>query len=275
MTRQVKYLASRLVPEKVLTQLVKPYYARLVQSFAEKELDIVKVLVAPGDYVIDVGANIGWYTRPLAHFVGDSGRVYSIEPVPRSFDILRFCTKKLRLQNVTLLNCAISDRAGAALMEIPTSEWDRGRERERGWGNYYNARLVEDQVAARAPRTLDVRLTSLDAMFLDLPKAVTFIKCDVEGHELWVLRGARRLISRARPAWLLEAANPDDPASRSWQVFKYLEELGYAPYWYDGARLIRRSPGDRSQDYFFLTPQHLALIPGGGMPIQQTTSSAR
>src|SRR5205807_8205431 len=124
LTRQVKYLASRLVPEKVLTQLVKPYYARLVQSFAEKELDIVKVLVAPGDYVIDVGANIGWYTRPLAHLVGDSGRVYGIDAVPRSFDILRFCTKRLRRQNVTRLNCAISDSAGPASMQIPISDWD-------------------------------------------------------------------------------------------------------------------------------------------------------
>lgn len=92
---------------------------------------------------------------------------------------------------------------------------------------------------------------------------IRFVKCDVEGHEPVVVKGAMRLISQEKAAWLMEVSRGSDPdieGTHSWHIFKLFNVHRYTPWWFDGQRLRQRKVGDRALNYFFLLPQHIALL---------------
>jgi hypothetical protein len=82
----------RVLPESVLHRLKKRYYAYLMkhvpEDWVERDALIAKQLVSPGDSVLDIGANIGQYSRLLSSWVGPNGQVYAFEPIPQIFDFL-------------------------------------------------------------------------------------------------------------------------------------------------------------------------------------------
>jgi FkbM family methyltransferase len=248
-----KGILLELTPNKLLVSVKKRYYLGRLRRFGtrqEPDLRVVRGFVTSGDAVVDIGAHVGWYTRFLSQLVSGTGHVFSIEPVPETFEILSWCVQRLRLRNVTLLNCAVSDKSGSALMEVP---------RYSGGGrNFYQARIVDKKTEADAV-TYEVPAHTLDELLgLRLRRRVSFIKCDVEGNELAVVRGASETIRGFRPVWLIEvSSDPDRRSSPAAQLFDLLGQSGYGAYWLQGHRLTRRSVGDRSVNYVFLTPEHV------------------
>jgi FkbM family methyltransferase len=171
--------------------------------------------------------------------------VYSVEPIPLTFEILSNGVRKLSLNNVRLFNCGISDKDGSGIMEIPTYE--------SGGENFYQARIIKEKKSDPSFRDCAVVLKSLDSLS-STKKNVCFIKIDVEGHELEVIKGAKQLIERFMPPMLIEiSGNPDEINTSASRLFGLLNEKGYSPYWYDGAKLNKRNHGDKSVNYFFLT----------------------
>lgn len=249
-----KRLALRFLPDRLLQKLKKIHYAKALRAASEQgepDLRVVRHLVGAGSHVIDVGANFGVYTKFLSELVGDTGRVYSVEPVPLTYEILTSNLKRLKLRNVEPFNVAVSDDAGEVCMEVP--RYPSGGE------NFYEARIVAG--AADELRAVRVDARPLDALFGHL-RHIDFIKCDVEGHELAGLRGAEMILRKVKPAWLIEiSGSPDDPTSNAAEVFRMLGESGYFPFWFDGRHLRQRERGERSVNYFFLTKRHLRLIP--------------
>lgn len=148
---------------------------------------LLTTMVGPGDWVIDVGANVGHYTLLLSRLVGPNGRVVAIEPIPQTFELLCSNARRSPHANISLINIACSDAASSAGMAIPL--------RKSGLPNFYMAQIQED-----APLT--VLCLPLDSLLL--PSAVRLIKVDAEGHDAAVLRGAESLISRDRPTILVE-----------------------------------------------------------------------
>lgn len=130
-----------------------------------------------------------------------------------------------------------------------------------GGENFYEARIVEHFAPLDCLRRFTVPLRSTDSLFLELPKGVDFIKADVEGHEFAVLQGARGVIRRSLPAIYVEVtSDPDEPTCPAAALLGYLDGEGYRPYWFDGRGLVRRRPGHRSVNYFFLTGRHLSVL---------------
>src|SRR5687767_1910242 len=112
----IKTKVLTCLPEPMLRFLKKIHYARMLESFSledQPDLKIVHLLVQPGDYTIDVGAHIGIYTKNLSELVGASGRVFSVEPVPTTYDILCSNIRTFHLNNCEPINCAMSDVARA------------------------------------------------------------------------------------------------------------------------------------------------------------------
>lgn len=243
------------VPDSTLHRLKKLYYAYLInhtpEDWIEKDALIAKHLVAPGDIVLDVGANLGFYARFLSQCVGQSGKVYAFEPIPQTFDILANNVAKLGLKNVEALNFVLSDADKTETMVIPTYRW--------GQECWYDAR-VKTEKSDPAWRQIHVRSRTLDNFFTERGGApqISFIKCDVEHHELAVLRGAWQTIRASHPAILVEVApDPDDPATTAFATFELLRIEDYRPYWLKGESLVPRNRGERSQNYFFLTSAHV------------------
>ena len=201
------------------------YYLRLLKKTGpecEPDLFALRNVVHSGSCCFDVGANIGVYTKELSALVGPSGKVKAFEPVHETFAALSNNVARLGLNNVEVYNLAISDHHGRVSMSIPV--------REDGLPNLYRAEIGEGQAVACVP---------LDS----IPGPLHFIKIDVEGHELEVLKGAAELLRAYKPALLVET---DQRA-----VFSFLADFGYSPY-IAHAGLLRRHQGEQVVNYFFL-----------------------
>ena len=250
-----------VLPDKALHAVKRPYYAYLARRTSENylveaDIQVAKHLVRQGDQVVDIGAAIGAFTKVLSGWVGASGKVYSFEPIPPMFDFLSNNVRKLRLNNVELLNCAVSDVKGTTSMVIPKYRW--------GSECWYDARM-ETEAADSALRHFNIPTVTLDAYFADRPAQLSFVKCDANYHELACMRGALQTLRSSKPALLIEIlSDPDVPATAAFQTFALLQAEGYRPFWFDGRAVRLRRPSERSQNYFFLNQAHIEMLRSSG-----------
>lgn len=171
-------------------------------------------LVKRGDTVIDIGANLGYYTCPLADLVGAEGRVYAVEPVPVIFSVLR--RNVGRRENVQLLNYALGDRECAVEM---------ANDSVAAVGYFGTGRnfVSEGNLSKDAVRfTAQMRRGS--ELFGGLEK-IDFIKCDIEGYERVVLPELRPLLEKHHPTVLVET----DGESRR-HIIGLFEQMGYKAF---------------------------------------------
>ncbi|MGH9487382.1 MAG: FkbM family methyltransferase [Terriglobales bacterium] len=160
----------------------------------------------PGMVVVDIGANIGYYTLLCSRCVGPGGHVYAFEPTPANIEQL---TENLRLNpfatNVTVRACAAGE--AARRLQLIESAGDSGQ-------NYMSLAEGGTEVIA------------IDS--LQLPR-LDFLKMDTEGFEPYVLRGAAATIARCRPVLLVEV-NPPFLARyghTASDLAKLLAQMGY------------------------------------------------
>ena len=199
----LKRLAARL-PHGMQHELRRVFFRSQIRrrSFYtdEKEYALLDRMLRPGDWALDIGANVGQYTLRMAELVGESGRVIALEPIPDTFALLAENVRHFPHSNVSVLNSAASDRTAALGMEIP--RWSDGME------NYYQAHIVR---GAAALTILGIAIDSLR-----LPP-IRLVKIDAEGHELAVLRGMRALVARDHPVLIVETSSADTTELlRSW-----------------------------------------------------------
>lgn len=204
-------LGVALLPPSWAQAIKRMRFARMIRNRSfmsaeehDAEFRRLHEWVSAGDWVIDVGANFGNYSARLSELVGSSGRVFSIEPVLSTFELLSSNMACLPQKNVTLFNVAVSDGAGLTGIEVP--------KQENGLDNPYMARLTDGPDAS-----CTVMRMPLDA--LPLPQRVSLIKIDVEGHELEAVQGMQRLLARDRPLLVVEGRSPE--------VASVLAKFGY------------------------------------------------
>jgi FkbM family methyltransferase len=181
-------------------------------EFSGAEWALLAQMVKPGMTVVEVGANIGAHSVPLAHACFP-GPLYLFEPQQRVFQIL--CAN-LALNGVTNA-IAYPDAVGEApgMVVIPPLDY----------GADYNFGGVSVQPDAEGVRGLRVRVTPLDS--LGLP-ACHVLKIDVEGFEAQVLRGAAQTIARHRPAIYVE----NDRVAHQQEVITLVSDMDYRLYWH-------------------------------------------
>lgn len=250
----MKSFVLGVMPDKPLQYLKKLHYLRSVRDIGEgveSDLQVVRHLVDPGDRVIDVGANIGVYTRFLSHLVGPQGMVYSVEPVPMTFEILSYIVRKEKLNNVRLLQCAVAGQDGLLTMVVPTHSG--------GGENFYRAKVLTDGTLRPPLRHFQVECRTLDSL-LRADDKVRFAKVDVEGYELPVILGGQKLVGSSRPALLIEITDGCDPGSHGNEIIKLLGQYGYSPFWFDGTRLNASLSDNQVTNYFFLTNDQMDRV---------------
>lgn len=200
MTRSARTWAARVAP--LLPTPLVAAAARAVYPRFEPELARLAELCPEGcGTAVDVGGWYGPWTRRLAR---RARRVVTVEPVPH---LARLLTSTAPA-NVRVVQAAASDSPGIARLWLPP-----GDEGDRGVSS-----LVRRDIHGRA---LDVPCVTLDELAL---KDVGFIKIDVDGSELAVLRGATGILSRDRPALFVELESRIQPIA---PVVTYLSLLGY------------------------------------------------
>lgn len=168
----------------------------------------------PGDVVIDVGSNIG-ITAVIAGLLVSSGSVLALEPVKETFEYLERNIERSKSSNVKCLNLAVSSMSGRVrLVSEPGYRFAAFVGYEDVMDRYSG--YSEEEVAAI---TLD-RLVEDEGL-----SRVDFIKIDVEGFELEVLRGSAQVLERFQPAVFLEANHYCLNVFRRISMVDFIEEI--------------------------------------------------
>lgn len=152
----------------------------------------------PGMTVFDLGANRGQMTLLFAALVGPSGRVLAFEPAPEPFESLQRNVALNGLDQVRVLNVAVSDCIQDQPFLYAADSPTQGR----------LTAVASDDDAARGQQLL-VRSLPLDNLLTE-EYGPDFVKIDVEGGAGPVLRGARRTLERTRPVIYIELHGPDE-----------------------------------------------------------------
>lgn len=181
-----------------------PYIGKcfeLYGQYSESEISLMRAFLREGATVIDVGANIGDLTVPLAKIVGPTGRVYAIESHPQNFNVLCANLALNSLTNTKALNVfvATSDKVSTGGV----------------WGEF-----------AYVSESWKPQFMAIDALEMD---ACDLIKVDVDGKELDVLQSGEMQIERFRPIIYFEN---DDRASSPALISYMTDALGYELYWH-------------------------------------------
>src|SRR5262245_11389356 len=164
-----------------------PYLLMGDYSIEIGETRLIRSLLRKGDTVLDIGANCGWYSTLFSELVGLEGAVYAFEPNSKAVQMLTATASNY--QSLKVIAAALSDREGSAQLYVPVDgvKASLGDVRE------------EQVVQTCAVTTLDAFLKSQGA------RVAAFVKCDAEGAEMAILRGATNILANDQPpVWMME-----------------------------------------------------------------------
>lgn len=156
------------------------------------ETSLISSVVKPGWVVIDAGANFGWYAIHFARLVGSAGKVIAFEPVPESYLELTANLELNDCKNLDLRNLALGSIEGTISMYVPEIHLGAGA-----------ASQFLD-----IGKKIEVPMLKLDD-FLKMEGVdhIDFIKADIEGGELNLLRGAEEILVKCHPSILIEISD--------------------------------------------------------------------
>ncbi len=185
-------------------------------------LELARIL-SPGDACLDIGANVGQYSVNLSQIVGPSGKIWAFEPVPYTRAILRLVLGYCGIANVRVMSEALSDTSVSTTMVTPVDTWGVPQ---------VGLSYICEACVSKKEVTHTIAMLPLDEVLMgnaDFFVSGGFVKIDVEGHELYVLRGARSFLTRCRPVLLIEI-DPDMSRRAGVDVqdtLQFLTDIGY------------------------------------------------
>lgn len=180
-------------------------------EFSESEVEVFKDSVKPGDFVLDIGANIGCHTVVFSRLTGSSGLVFAYEPERTNFCTLAGNIAINNLLNVHVFQKAVGSFSG--FIEVPELD----RERTVNWGGLS---LCEDYSKAI---NYSVPLVKIDEEKIT---KLDFVKIDIEGMEKLALEGAKETIEKFKPILYVE----DDREEKSLNLIEKIKSMDYIIY---------------------------------------------
>jgi len=196
-------------------QVPLKYFYSHARGWLEPEMFLLSNLVRSGDRVIDIGGNWGIYAYALAAL---KTHISVFEPNPQCFRALSRWSKDNK--NVDIYPVALSSKLGQGQLHIPVDV--TGQEHDA------SGSLVSRYL--ETSRRFEVEISTLDAFAFE---NVRFIKIDVEGHELEVLKGSIETIRTSMPVMLIEIEQRHNIIDIN-DIFLFISLLGYECFYLDG-----------------------------------------
>ncbi|MDD4013491.1 MAG: FkbM family methyltransferase [Candidatus Omnitrophica bacterium] len=189
------------------------------EKFEKGIIDIMLSRIERGMTVVDVGANIGYYSVLMASKVGLSGRVISFEPNPMMLEELKCNIEMNRFENISIQQTAIADQNGYKTFFVPSLGMEaHGSFKQNETFKTFKSISVQTE-------KLDDALARLDIQHVDL------IKIDAEGAEKFIFEGATKLLSlsRNKPVLVFECSETLCRVfgHRSYDVLSFVSSFGY------------------------------------------------
>jgi FkbM family methyltransferase len=181
---------------------------------------VFRELVKPGMTVVDVGANIGYFSLLSASLVGPTGQVHAFEPYPGYQERLKKSLAVNDLPHIRLVPFALSDKVEKhelykGLASASMHKW-----------------TYADPVFNQIHDVVTVRCLPLDEYAKRYLNRIDLIKIDVDGYEMNVLRGGRESLKKYKPVVVIELFEEAlvDAGSSVRQLLDFFKELDYVPY---------------------------------------------
>jgi FkbM family methyltransferase len=222
MTKQLKKLIFKTVGLKNYLRILQQGYffayktGLLKGSKAYSYHYFVKNLIEEGDVVIDIGANLGYYSILFAQWVGTSGKVFSVEPIAIYNAI--FNEKAKKQANITLYPYALGLEEKTISMVSSPEEGVLNT----GLPHVYDPQ--KDGELKNQTFQFEAQMKIPSKLFRDLDR-IDYIKCDIEGFEYIVLSDMKEIIRRCRPKVQVEVW-----ADSEEKLLAMFDELGYTAY---------------------------------------------
>ncbi len=205
------------------------------------ETKIFEKHLKKGMSVLDLGANIGFYSLFARSIVGESGRVFSFEPFPGNIALLRESIRQNNFTNVFATESAVSDRSGTSTLYLSPD----------ACSEHSLLDLDFDYDETPMEKTIQVQVTSVDEYFAkNHPDAkIDFIKMDIEGSESRALEGMQKTLKQNQKISIMtefwangfreDGLDPKDFLDR-------LVGLGFELYHIDAYhhKLLQRTPSE-------------------------------
>jgi FkbM family methyltransferase len=173
---------------EVINVVEDDYIGRMVRFFGDLDPSlsgVIRSIIRPGDTVLDIGANVGVLTLQVASLVGPGGHVFAFEPLTQLSTLLRNSIAENKFENVTIFECALSDKAGVGRMEVAATSLGCASLSESGNGEVCELKRLDD------------------IEFGNRMKNPRLLKIDVEGHESRVFAGGERFFRQFPPDFVL------------------------------------------------------------------------
>lgn len=199
-----------VVPDSL--DLITPYVLREQQDFFEDELPFVRQLLQRGQNVIDIGANYGTYTLPMAQKVGPSGHVWAFEPASSTAQFLAQSIAANGFHQVTLHQKAVSSAPGSAQLALHVHSELRS--------------IVHGADSPGGSETVAV-VTLDECMDRHRWTDIDLIKIDAEGEESNIVKGGRRFFADLAPLVQYELKNALEP---NFGLISEFKAIGYDSY---------------------------------------------
>lgn len=168
------------------------FWSQGLARFEPSTVRAIRAAIREGDQVLDVGANIGFFSTLLSRWVGETGRVLAVEPEGENRGMLRGNLESNGCRNVTICECAVGATPGLAEFSIDAATGATGR---------LGAEPTASEIAVGTGKVhvVETRVETLDSLCTAYQITPSFVKIDIEGDEIKALEGATHILRTARP----------------------------------------------------------------------------
>lgn len=178
-------------------------------KFEPYETAVVKQLLKEGDIVLDIGANIGYYTLLFSRLVGEIGKVYAFEPDPSNYQLLQKNIISNNIKNTVLFNKGVSNKSGASTLFLCSGN--------KGMHRAYPSILCDDKIP--------IEMVMLDEETNILNHKIDFLKIDIEGFEYQALQGMKKILKNNQELKILTEFSPTAIVESGYDPSDYLDLL--------------------------------------------------
>jgi|TARA_Y100000992_G_scaffold118685_1_gene77791 FkbM family methyltransferase len=216
------FLKKNFLPQ---SYLFEKRIKRSIKNNDEKELQLLKKIIIPETDTIDIGVYRGVYSYEMAKY---SKMVHAFEPNPIIFKDIELNLSKI-IKNINLYNFALSDKENKVLLKVPIRNKNYDKSNYEEYFQMGRATIHEQNVMGDI-ETFEIKSKKLDNFTFS--NRISFIKIDVEGHEMSVIKGAENTIKQYKPTLLVEIEEKHSK-QKVLDSINYINSLGYESFFYD------------------------------------------